>query len=918
MSVDTARHAIQTAHPLTPLQEAMLLASVRDRGSRVYQAQCEVEIEGPLDADLLAEAWRRLIRRHPALRSFFAWEGREDPLQVIRADVELPWATLDWRDADPREREERWKALLREDEATAFDLAAAPILRLTLVRLEDERHRLLWSLHHALADGWSGFLVFREMVEEYEALRAGAPLDRPIPPAFGLFVSWLQDRDRGAAEAWWRSQLDGVRDATPLPVAGTRAAGPRRARVERALPPGTDEAVARAASRLRVTPYTLALAAWGLVLDRYHPGEDTLTFGTTVSERPSEIPGVEHTVGLFLNTVPLRIPAPGNTPLTEWLPKVQRTVAEARAHGVGGLGEIGRWAELAPGGVLARSLVVYESFPPELMTPPRGDSIRLAATRISAPSDLPLALLVYPGEDARLELVYDPELYGATQADRLLEAAARALAGLARPGVRTVAEVDLVGDEERARLVEGWSRSPVAEPPVRDVLELFDEAVRAAPAAPALRAGGASLTYEALDGAASRLAHRILREVPDQEALIGIPGERRPDAVVAILACLKAGRGYVPFDPEQPPARLEGILERVARVLAPAEDGRWGALHLSTSGLEREPPTDPGVPREDDRVAYVVFTSGSTGRPKGVVIERGHLARSTCARLAWYGGSPGRFLLLSSLAVDSSVAGLYGTLCAGGCLVLPAPRAEQDAEGLAALIEEASVSTTLLVPGLYRTLLESIDPARLGSLECVVVAGDACPPSLVARHHELLPGVRLVNEYGPSEATVWATAGELRPDDGSVVTIGRPVPFTRVHLLDPEGRPVPVGAPGEICLAGDTVARGYLGGEEAGGFVADPFHPGGRMYRTGDRGRFREDGRLDFLGRLDDQLKVRGFRIEPGEIEGILDGAPGVAEAAVVHRGPRAVPDVDALVRALVDRAGDDAEALLLRLLERT
>jgi non-ribosomal peptide synthetase component F len=175
-----------------------------------------------------------------------------------------------------------------------------------------------------------------------------------------------------------------------------------------------------------------------------------------------------------------------------------------------------------------------------------------------------------------------------------------------------------------------------------------------------------------------------------------------------------------------------------------------------------------------------------------------------------------------------------------------------------------------------------------------------------------------VNEYGPSEATVWATAGELRPDDGSVVTIGRPVPFTRVHLLDPEGRPVPVGAPGEICLAGDTVARGYLGGEEAGGFVADPFHPGGRMYRTGDRGRFREDGRLDFLGRLDDQLKVRGFRIEPGEIEGILDGAPGVAEAAVVHRGPGAVPDVDALVRALVDRAGDDAEALLLRLLVRT
>lgn len=918
MRVETPQHAIQTAHPLTPLQEAMLLASARDRGSRVYQARCEVEIEGPLDGALLAEAWRRLVRRHPVLRSFFAWEGREDPLQVIRADVELPWRMLDWRDVDPRDREGRWEALLREDDATPFDLTTAPILRLTLVRLEDERHRLLWSLHHALADGWSGFLVFREMVEEYEALRRGSPLDRSPPPSFGLFVSWLRDRDRVAAERWWRTRLAGIRDGSPLPLVGTRTGGTRRARVERALHPGTDEAVTRAAKRLRVTPYTLALAAWGLVLDRYGPGSDTLTFGTTVSERPSEIPGVEGTVGLFLNTVPLRLPTPGTTPLSEWLPAVQRTVADARAHGVGGLGEIGRWAELAPGGVLVRSLVVYESFPPELMTLPRGDSIRLVSTRISAPSDLPLALLVYPGEAPRMELVYDPDLYTEGEAHGLLEAASRALAGLARPGVRTAAEVDLVGDEERARLVEGWSRSPGADPPVRDVLDLFDEAVRSTPGAPALRDAGGTLTYESLDGAASRLAHRILREVPDPEALLGIPGERRAGAVVAILACLKAGRGYVPFDPEQPRGRLEGILERVARVLAPAEDERWGGLLLSTSALEGEPASPPEVPRDEERVAYVVFTSGSTGRPKGVVIERGHLARSTCARLAWYERPPGHFLLLSSLAVDSAVAGLYWTLGTGGCLILPAARAEQDASGLASLIQEASISTTLLVPGLYRTLLEAIDPSHLASLECVVLAGEACPPSLVDRHHELLPRVRLVNEYGPSEATVWATAGELRPDDGPVVTIGRPVPFVRVHLLDPDGRPVPVGAPGEICLAGETVARGYLGDEEGGRFIADPFLPGGRMYRTGDRGRFRRDGRLDFLGRLDDQLKVRGFRIEPGEIEGILDGAPGVAEAAVVRHAPGATPDVDTLVRALVDRAGDDAEALLARLLERT
>ncbi|MEJ2540033.1 MAG: amino acid adenylation domain-containing protein, partial [Gemmatimonadota bacterium] len=545
-----------------------------------------------------------------------------------------------------------------------------------------------------------------------------------------------------------------------------------------------------------------------------------------------------------------------------------------------------------------------------------GGSITLESIRISAPSDVPLALLVFPGEPFALQLEYDTGRYSPAMARRLLRCTARALEGLARPDTRTAAEVDVLDPQDRETLAS-WSRSPVSEPPVRDVLDLFDQAVRATPDAPAVRDPSTTLTYAELDEAANRLAHRVLRESPEAEHLLGIPADPVAGSIVSILACLKAGRGYVTFDPDQPETRLRQILEHTHRVLARGLDGARTSA-IDTRGLDGEPATPPSVERREDRIAYAVFTSGSTGKPKGVVVERGALARSTCARLAWYDTSPGRFLLLSSLAVDSSVAGLYWTLCTGGCLVLPPSRAEQDVAGLGALMKREAVSTTLLVPGLYQALLEGVDPTRLESLDCVVVAGDVCPASLVAHHHRRLPGVRLVNEYGPSEATVWATAGDLETGDEARITIGRPVPFVRLYLLDDAGRRVPPGASGEICLGGDTLARGYLGTDtpDSDRFVADPFRRGGRLYRTGDRGRFREDGRLEFLGRLDHQLKIRGFRVEPGEIERVLQSAPGVVEAAVVRADP-ATPEVDDLVEALLERAGDDAENLLNRLLER-
>jgi nonribosomal peptide synthetase protein BlmX len=447
------------------------------------------------------------------------------------------------------------------------------------------------------------------------------------------------------------------------------------------------------------------------------------------------------------------------------------------------------------------------------------------------------------------------------------------------------------------------------------VLELFEARARESSDSIALRTDGAALSYGALDALANRLANRLQSSGVQRGGLVGVFAERSAELIGAMLAVLKIGAAYVPLDPELPAARLEQMTSNLDAVLAvPSLAGRVRSHHVVLlDDAVAESPDRPNIAVDPRSAAYVIYTSGSTGEPKGVVVERQHLAASTAARNAYYDEAPRNFLLLSSAAVDSSVAGIYWTLCSGGTLVLPRTRAEQDMGALARLIEEAGVTHTLLVPSLHHELLEHAAPRRIASLRCVIVAGEACPPEVVQMHRERLPGVQLHNEYGPAEGTVWATADELTRHPTGTVTIGRPVPGARVYLLNDRLRPVPIGVAGEICIGGAFVARGYLGQmeETARRFVADPFVPDGRMYRTGDRGRFLEDGRMEFLGRVDEQIKVRGFRVEPAEIERALRSFPGVREAAVVLATQTVSSDVDALTSALLERSDADIERLL-------
>ncbi len=905
----------------------MLYHTIRDPALGIYHVHCTAELDGPLVLEHFARAWDLAAARHAALRTFFAWEGRERPLQVVRPRVALEPDVLDWRDLDEPAQAERWTELLRRDRQRGFDLAIAPLTRVTLARLGPDRHRMLWSMHHAVIDGWSALVVLDDVMRDYAALAAGATPHASPAPSFDRFVGWLDAQDRTAAETFWRRTLAGFAGSTQLP--GGQARRPTagaRVKTTLELTEKQTRELRDVAARMRVTLNTLLMGAWSLLLAR-HAGRDDVLFGVTVSDRPAEIAEVDRAAGLYLTTVPVRAPSHHGVPTVDWLRLLQLTLSDARAHGAPGLAAIQRWSGLRNGGPLFETLVVFENFPREAMRPflpggsgsrSHGGALVLRSAAMDVPNDVPLVLVALPGERLVLHVVHDPAVVPNQVAARLPSQLATVLGALGEPE-RPVDQLPLLGASELTQLLAEWSGAQAAAPEAEDVLHRFTKHVVADPDAVALRTEHISVTYDALDRHANRLAHRLTRAGLGQGALVGILAERPADAIVAMLAALKTGAAYVPLDHRAPDARLGRIVPSLDGTLATAALSARGGGSTRTLALDDAaglPDESPPRVSASEIAAYVVFTSGSTGEPKGVVVERGQLAASNAARDLHYANPPRRFLLLSPVSVDSSVAGIYWTLATGGTLVLPPPRGEQDVEGLTRLIERTNVTHTLLVPSLYRAILEHADTGRLASLRCVIVAGEECPTELVRLHEARLPGVALHNEYGPSEATVWATVAQLAPRsdaaDGGRVTIGRPISGARVYLLDDAMRPVPTGSVGEIWIGGAGVARGYLAmpDESARRFLADPFGRGGRIYRTGDRGRFRADGQIDFLGRIDEQMKVRGFRVEPGDIERAVEEHSAVRDAAVALVSPLTI-DPAALAAALLGMPDDDAERLL-------
>src|SRR6202047_4567432 len=790
------------------------------------------------------------------------------------------------------------------------DLDTPPLLRFPLRRIADSEHRLILTCHHLLLDGWSGPILVRELLALY-AHAGDAGVLPPVRP-YRDYLSWLARQDRAAAVSGWRELLEGLQEPTHVSAGITKVASPAPQQLMLAVDEQLTKALSEQGRRHGLTLNTFLQTAWAIVLGQL-VGRDDVVFGVTLAGRPPELAGVERMVGLFINTLPLRVKLPAAKPLLEVLKAVQDTQSSVLGLQYLSLAEIQSAIGL---GELFDTLVVFENYPVEVTSASlTAGELRLTGVSGHDATHYPLGLMALPGERLRLRLDYRPDLFERASVAGIGERLIRVLRAAVSEPQLALGRIDILGAHERRTILRDWNATSHALPGAT-LAGLFAGQVARAPDAVAAVFADGCVSYGELERRANQLGHYLRARGVGPEVVVGVCVERSLELIIALLGIVKAGGAYLPLDPDYPRERLAFMLaDAGARVLvtqsaltdrlcAPAA-AVMVRLDGDGAAIAREPATAPAVALDPQQPAYVIYTSGSTGTPKGVIVTHAGIPNLAAAQIERFGISDqARVLQFAPSSFDAAVSEIATTLLCGGTLVVPGEW-QRSGDALARVLQEQVISHVTLPPAVLADL--SIDVP----LKTLVVAGEACAQEMVARWSR---GRHLINAYGPTEATVCASMSEAL-SGSSPPSIGRPIWNTRVYVLDGGLQAVPVGVAGELYIAGAGLARGYLGraGLTAERFVADPHGAAGsRMYRTGDVARWRGEGVLDFLGRADEQIKLRGFRIEPGEIEAALVRAEGVAQAAVIARadGPGGERR---LVGYVVPRAGARLDASALR-----
>ncbi|HHO68226.1 MAG TPA: amino acid adenylation domain-containing protein, partial [Gammaproteobacteria bacterium] len=824
------------------------------------------------------------------------------PRQIIHPQQRLDIPHLDLTDVAATERENRLRQLAREEASRPFDLEQAPLLRITTVRLSATRHAVLQTMHHIVYDGWSLAVLFRELKALYESFAEGR--DPALPPLDIQYADYALWQREYLETAPLRRQLDYWRETLSgrLPVLELPADHPRPPvqsfngalhRIQ--LPAGLTRDVHALARRAECTPFMVLLAAFDVLLHRY-TGETDILVGTPIANRNQ--PQIESLIGFFVNSLVLRTSLDGDPDSLELLRRIRSTTSAAYSHQDLPFERL--VDELQPQRDLSHNPLFQVMFAlqntPDVPTRLGDNTLGLEEVD-NGTSLFDITFNLYESRDGIHGYIeYRRDLFEPETVQRLAGHYLTLLEGMVADPRRRISQLTLLTAAERDRILHTWNDTAADYPRHRAIHQLIEAQVQRQPDAHAVCFDGETTSYARLNADANRLAHLLVRRGVRPGDFVGLCMERGVDMLTGILGILKAGGAYLPLDPHYPAERLAFMLKDSAASLLvsrsalteglPGELPATVLLDDDADELANQPDGNPDLAIRPDQPAYAIYTSGSTGTPKGVLVTHANLVHSTCARLIHYPEPVRAYLLLSSFSFDSSVAGIFWTLCQGGMLVLPRQGEEQDILAIADLIRRTAASHVLALPSLYGLLLQLAPAGHLRSLNTVIVAGEACPPPLVRRHHARLPGARLYNEYGPTEATVWCTVCEVPPqDDDTPVPIGRPIPNMQAYVLDASGQALPVGIPGELYVGGDGITPGYLNQPRltADRFVPSPLHADGRrLYRTGDLARFRADGMLEFLGRVDDQVKIRGFRIELGEIEAALATHPDIQEAVVL------------------------------------
>ncbi|WP_053147486.1 non-ribosomal peptide synthetase [Pseudomonas sp. Pf153] len=904
--------AVEDIYPLSPMQQGMLFHSVYSEAGGDYINQLRLDVEG-LDPERFRQAWQAAVDAHDILRTQFVWLGDlPEPLQRVSKHLELPYRLHDLRDA--AQGDETLQALA-DAERRQLTLDSPALLRLTIVRLDEQRYHLIYTHHHILMDGWSNSQLLGEVLQRYSGQRVAVQSSR-----YRDYIAWLQRQDSAAGEAFWKTALQRLEAPTRLADTMPRSedSGVGYGDHVQLLDEPLTRRLEAFARTSKVTVNTLVQAAWLLLLQRY-TGKATVAFGATVAGRPADLPGIEEQIGLFINTLPVIASPRAEQSLDSWLQAVQGQNLALREFEHTALLDIQRWAGQG-GDALFDSLLVFENYPiAQALEQGAPQGLRFGPATTREQTSYPLTLLVSLDRQLSVHMSYQRACFQPDTVARLAAHLAQLLGQMTGQGERCLGQLSMLGFDEHQRLTHDWNPIDAPFEQTLCVHEVIARQAEAAPDALAVIFADTRLSYSELDGRANRLAHKLIELGVGPEVRVGVAMPRSEHLLVALLAVLKAGGAYVPLDPDYPAERVAYMLDdsrarvllteqAVAMTLSVPVDTT--VLMLDRLDLTPYPLSAPRTTVSPDNLAYVIYTSGSTGKPKGVAIaHRNVLALIDWSRSVYSRDDIQGVLASTSVCFDLSVWELFVTLANGGSLVIA-----RNALELPHLPARDQVRLVNTVPSAIAALQRSGDiPA---SVRIINLAGEPLKQSLVEALYQSTRVEHVYDLYGPSEDTTYSTWAR-RSVDGTA-NIGRPLKHTASYLLDAGLQPVPQGVPAELYLSGAGITRGYLGraAMTAEKYVPNPFSTTGeRLYRTGDLCRYRADGVLEYQGRIDHQVKIRGFRIELGEIEARLLAQPEVREVAVLAQDAPGGPQLVAYVVApALDRDAEDLRAVRDRL----
>jgi amino acid adenylation domain-containing protein len=879
----------------------MLFHALSVPASGVDMEQIIMTLREEVNVAAFELAWNRVLEKHPVLRSKFVWEGLDEPVQVVEKTVSLSPRYVDWGDVPPTELDERLEDFLRKDRVNDFKMTEAPLMRLSVFRTGRPEVKCVWTFHHILLDGRSFPLVLEEVFGLYEALRTGSDVTLPAPRPYRDYIEWLLARDLSADERFWREALAGFTAPTPLPVSpaslGKRELGGEGVEEFR-LSTELTSALRSFAGSNGLSLNTLLQGAWSLLLHHYSD-EDDIVYGATRACRRTAIEGADAMIGLFINTLPVRVKLSPDQTVLSLLKSVREQHVRIRPYEHSPLHKVQQWSSVPPGTSLFESLVVFENYLLNSYLRSRGGSWHKREFIYRGRTNYPLTILGYDDAEILIRIEYDEDRFDKDLIRRMAGHMRMLLTQMAACPEKKVSEIGITTEEEHRQIVVEWNDTARDYPTHRCLHELFEAQVERTPDHTALLYGDRRLTYGELNARANQLG-RVLRSAGvGPEVPVGVFMERSPEMVISLYGILKAGGAYVPLDPEYPHERVAFMLEDTKVPVILTQKHLLGSIPASTARTLCVDDEWPAIARESsdnldsgvraDNLAYIIFTSGSTGRPKGAMNEH----RGIVNRLVWMQeeyrlNASDRVIQKTPYSFDVSVWEFFWPLLYGATLVVARPGGHRDSAYLVQTIVDHCITTIHFVPSMLQIFLEDRNVGNCRSLKRVICSGEALPYELQERFFNLLDA-ELHNLYGPTEAAVDVTYWACRRNsDLHLVPIGRPVANTQTFILNRYMQPVPIGIPGELYLGGIQVGRGYMNRPDltAEKFIPDPFRqePGARLYKTGDLCRYLPDGNVEYIGRTDFQVKIRGLRIELGEIEFVIGQHPDIREAVVIAR----------------------------------